>query len=209
MKRILVVSFALVLLSGISAMADPVKVGDIVSFVRGPGTGSGGEFILHKAGVPVFSTFCVQTAELLSLSPDFDPVRWPYSIGGITEQIVLAGSKPLDHKSAWLYTQFRQNTLPGYGGADADANALQNAIWASEGLVALAPGAATTWYDMAVAAGWQDNGDVRVINLKYSNGRLDAQDVLVLQTPVPEPLSMTLVGVGLAAAAGIRRRRIA
>lgn len=206
MKYLVAVFLALAVgLCAPAQAADPINVGDIISFVRGPGTGSGGEFIVYKGGVPVYSTFCVQIAELLSLSPIDNPTRWLYKVGNISEQIVLAGSKPLDHKSAWLYTQFRAGTLPGYDGSDAAANALQNAIWHSEGLVALQPGNATMWYNMAVAAGWTDNGLVRVINLMYPDGYAHAQDVLVI-VPIPEPLSMTLAGLGLAAVAGLRGR---
>ncbi len=206
MKRLVAVFFALALALGSPALADdPINVGDIISFVRGPGTGSGGEFIVYKNAQPVYSTFCVQIAELLSLSPISNPTQWLYKVGNISEQIVLAGSKPLDHKSAWLYTQFRLGMLPGYDGSDAAANALQNAIWHSEGLVALQPGNATLWYNMAVAAGWTDNGAVRVINLMYPDGYAHAQDVLVM-VPIPEPLSATLAALGLAAVAGLRRR---
>lgn len=213
LRKVLAAMVALALCTAASgAMAgDPLFVGDTISFVKTAGTLSGGEYLVYKNGVPLFTTFCVQTSELLSTSPASDPGRWPFVVGNISTEIVLAGAKALDYKTAYLYTQFRDGLLTDYTGSDADSNALQNAMWHAEGLAPLSPGKATIWYDEAVNAGWVNTGMVRVVNLMQTNGVSHAQDVLMITgyvppPPVPEPMSMALVTVGLGAVAGLRRR---
>ena len=119
---------------------------------------------------------------------------------------------PLDQRTAYLYTQFRNGTLANYNygpggiGDATSANLLQNAIWYFEGEGV--SGAGNLFVDAANAAvssgAWSGLGNVRVMNLFYQDGR-KAQDQL---TTVPEPSTMVLLGSGVAALC-FRRRRAA
>jgi hypothetical protein len=143
---------------------------------------------------------------------------------GSGEAVDAAGQSlcgdPLDPKTAYLYTQFARGELSGYrfGGTlaehEADAAALQNAIWYIEQEVtSLAAGKATTWVNEATNANWQDIGLVRVLNLYGYGGpginpttgalQYTAQDLLIY-VPVPVAVLLGLLGLG---AAGVKLRK--
>lgn len=192
--------------SGVSA--DPVNVSDLIYFNNREGSTDGGEFGVAwtAGGADIFRTFCMQTNETLNMTD-------PFVVANISTT-VKESNKPLDFRTAYLYTQFRNGTLSSYdytpnsAGHIASADALQKAFWWIQNEAAGDnTGQSGLWITEATNAGWTSVGDVRVINLAYVTGA-PAQDVLVLH-PVPEPISMALAGIGLATVGAIRRRRVA
>jgi hypothetical protein len=175
----------------------------------GPGTTGGGEFnlTLFDGGTPVetFITFCLQMTQYIDFTTTFSV----HSISTATDD--AAGPDTLDPQTAWLYTNMRAGTLPGYDHSTAAANALQKSFWYFEGEVTANPDLeAGNDYDFvalanaAVANGsWSGLGDVRVLNIFYPNGAR-AQDQLFL---VPEPTTLGMMGMG-AVVAMFRRRRL-
>jgi len=125
-----------------------------------------------------------------------------------------AAPDPLDAKTAYLFHQFNWGALPGYryGGTYAertsDADQLQFAMWYIEqepGYGLPAPGTkARTWYDAAVAAGWTDIGQVRVLHLTNAQGA-GLQDMIFEQ--VPEPGTLAFLSFGMMGALPFLRRR--
>lgn len=183
--------------------------------------GNGGEFTVTQltgptnaglTGYPTdlapgsFQTFCLENAE-------------PFTPGGTYSFVLNTGAvlggggasggfDALDDRTAFLYTLFRNGTLPGYdygAGRQASAADLQQAIWFIEdepggvnnGFVALANTAVApsgAWFGVGL-------GDVRVLNL-FDGSENNIQDQLTL---LPAPGSLALLGVA-GVAAGRRRR---
>lgn len=208
--------FAAVLLLATPAFADVIRL-DSTPF----SSGSGGEFkatpisgFAGLTGLPSdlssdsFQTFCLEKTE------NFSPGS---NLGFIINTAAVQGSTgsndPIDPRTAFLYTKFRQGTLAGYlygAGRQGAAGQLQAAIWfledeipavdvgsLAETLVALA--------NAAVAPGGEWDGvglgDVRALNLTNSAGGR-AQDQLTL---IPAPGTLAAIGAGLVLVG--RRRR--
>lgn len=150
-----------------------------------------------------FQTFCLEAGENVGLGQFYNVVINTGAVNGG----VPGGFDPLDERTAFLYTKFRNGSLSLYdydGNRDGSAGALQKAIWFIEGesggqnnaYVALANAAVAVggeWYGMGI-------GDVRVLNLTKSNGDR-AQDQLTI---IPAPGTALLAIGGLLVA---RRRR--
>lgn len=218
MRRSICTSLLLlcVALAPAAAMAAPISVGDSVKFTDRPGNTGGGEFLATVNGVEQFITFCLQKTEYIDFQTTF--IVSGISTGALTDPANKGGDAngfdPLSPQTAWLYTQFRANTLSGYyfSGVNhqASANALQKAIWYFEGEIANPNNSFVTLANNAVAGGWTGLGNVRVMNLSFPDGR-EAQDQLMLvpqsTTTVPEPASLALFGTGMGLLAWQLRRR--
>lgn len=206
----LVFSFLFLIPAG--ALADTIEAGDYVRFADRPGS-PGGEFLLSVYDTPggskvdQFITFCVQMTEYMDFSHVFE-VR---SISDHTDD--LPSGDPLDQRTAYLYTQFRNGSLSGYNygingsGDPTSANLLQNAIWyfEQENVGNQSSNPFVIAANNAVNNGqWSGLGNVRVLNLYYENGSR-AQDQL---TMVPEPSTLALLGSGVAALCFRRRKAI-
>ena len=170
--------------------------------------GSGGEFIVtsqgnpHLPGAHVFNTFCVETGEY------FNPgiTYWAQ----INTKSVLTNDD-LTNGVAWLYTHFRDETLPGYdfdnssNERKADAGKLQDAIWCLMSVGG--SGAGNEFFDLVVEeydwwdssyAGTDDIRTVRILNLNAESGgggRVRQDQLMMI--PVPGAVVLGVIGLGL------------
>ncbi len=153
-----------------------------------------------------FETFCLEYGEHFRPGDTYNVSLNTAAVFGGTD----GGADPIDARTAFLYTRFRQGTLAGFDYSDAGRQAssgqLQNAIWYLEEEAGGVNNAFVALANAAVAVGgeWygQGIGNVRVMNL--SNAEFEhAQDQLTL---IPLPSAAGLAGLGLGAGL-IRRRR--
>jgi len=203
------------LVVGLCGLTSATLADDLVLLEHGLFHGLGGEFKITPVsgnspgvtgkpadvGLDSLQSFCMQADELIAPGNIF---RFEINTGVPSS----AGFDPLDARTAYLYTFFRNGVLPGYDygpGRTASAIALQDALWFIEGEYLGVNNAFVAQADAAVAPGgvWEGKGigDVRVLNL-FNQDRSPAQDQLTI---VPVPGSVALMGLaGLVLA---RRRR--
>jgi hypothetical protein len=153
-----------------------------------------------------FETFCLEHQEEFRPGDTYNVTLNTAAVFGGTD----GGADPIDARTAFLYTRFRQGTLAGFdysaAGRQASSGDLQNAIWYLEEEQGGVNNQFVALANAAVAPGgaWdgQGIGNVRVMNM--SNEEFPhAQDQL---TMIPLPSAAALAGLGLGAGL-IRRRR--
>lgn len=182
----------------------------------------------YGAAPDQFISFCVETTEFIQLN------RW-YTAELNTQS--RATNQPLQSETAFLYTQFTQGTLSDYkyfdsGAGDAakvaSARALQELIWYYQDPSGFAARYGANAFDIggyflgsgahkALARQWRGEvnaaldgnlwsgiGKVRIINI-WDNA-LGRQDTLTM-IPLPAPVWLASVGLGLAGLVVMRNRR--
>src|SRR5262245_54667035 len=143
---------ALVAVIPMKAGADPISVGDVVKFSDLPGNTGGGEFKLtdvNNAAEWIIS-FCMQKTEYMNFTNNFivGSIN-TYTLTDPDDKGGVNGQDPISSQTAWLYTQFTNQTLSNYdysntatsvfANREASANALQHAFWMLESEETLDP----------------------------------------------------------------------
>lgn len=185
-------------------------------------TGLPGDVIGAGDRSQTFQTFCIETDEFVELG---DTVYH----ATVNTEAIFGGANtdqgdPIDPRTAFLYTAFRQGTLTGYSypsgpGREAAAEALQQAFWFIEGESGGANNAFVALANAAVAPGgewftqWGANsiGNVRALNivLRDANGAVIDDTVQDFLTLIPLPSAGGLAAIGLIGCGfGVRRRSI-
>lgn len=209
----------------IHADAGSIAAGDVVKFTDMAGTTGGGEFKLTDVSNSAdwIITFCLQKTEYMNFTNNF-------IVGSINDYTLtdpddkggVGGKDPLSSQTAWLYTQFTNQTLANYDYSDsgnsvfanrsASADALQHAFWGFENEETL--DMSNYFVQLALNNTPSDFGigNVAVINLylydqsKPNGIGVEAQDQITMRTAVPEPTTLALMGFGMLGV-GITRRR--
>lgn len=200
------------------ASAAPISGGDTLKLTVGVGNTGGGNFhatvLSGAASGQTFETFCLERNEYFNPGAALTVAAVSYAAvnGG------LGGGNPdlISNETAWLYTQFWNNALSGYTGNTASANSLQRAIWFLEneitptdvvgGLSYNSDATAQGWVADAIAAGWTNVHQVRVLNLKNANGSFSQDQLYITPIPEPEAYAMLLAGLGLMGFVARRRK---
>ena len=176
-----------------------------------------------------FQTFCIERGEYVAQPMDI-MVSTTWTSGSIPQWDTIAHS-PASHAiqggedvgddlnpaTAYLYTQFATGVLSDYDylsagvGRNVSAGQLQKAIWSLEGELSLAASdiQAQAWVTEATGSGWDDIGNVRILNSwvidHVGEEGYWKQDQLYL-TPVPSSVLLGILGLGVT---GLKLRRFA
>jgi len=143
-----------------------------------------------------FQSFCMESGEGFSPGSIYSFVMNSTTVPGVS-----GPADPLDARTAYLYTKFRNGTLAALGydysaaGRQASAGLLQQAIWFIEEESLGMSNAFVESANAAVAPGGEWHGvgigDVRILNLFGSDGS-NMQDQLTL---IPAPGGLGILGL--------------
>jgi len=215
---------ALVAVIPMKAGADPIAVGDVVKFSDLPGNTGGGEFKLTDVSNAAewIITFCLQKTEYMNFTNNFivGSIN-TYTLTDPNDKGGVNGMDPISSQTAWLYTQFTNQTLSNYdytntgtsvfASREASANALQHAFWGFENEETLDLNNYFVQLAMNNTPSDFGIGNVAVLNMYLYDstkpGGLgpEAQDQLTIRS-VPEPTTLALMGVGMLGMTVARRR---
>ena len=186
--------------------------------------------VAGSTATPSFQTFCIEYKEYVGSPmdivvsetwtggtqyPQWDPTN-PHDPAShaIYGGKPLLGGDDLNPATAYLYTRFATGVLSDYNygaGRNVSAGQLQRAIWSLEEEITLGVSdvQANAWVAEALASGWDDIGNVRVLNT-WGAGHINdlnyrRQDQLYL-TPVPGAVLLGMIGLSIA---GVKLRRFA
>ena len=201
---------AVVLMTGTLAMATPI--GPTVKVRQKDGiyqaeiiSGSIGNYTQGDK----FMTLCIETNERRNPHVALVEISTIAKANGMDPNKgydPMLGGDPLGAEAAWIYTEFMAGNLSSYKNKDVQ----KAARFAEEEYTSIS-GKAKEVYDLAVAASPTGIGDVRVMNILHTydhpHGKWQAGDpAQSFLVTVPEPATMTLLGVG-GVMALIRRKR--
>jgi len=204
------------------------------------GSTNGGEFLVTGQSVSgdSFISFCLEVSQTINVGTTYyvdvnlgaingganaatygASALSPYNVSSYNDVAGSLNYDPLSPATAWLYTKYRDGTLNSVAGFsygnDVSANALQSAIWFLENEVGSVSGLANTLVLAAIAAGWTDTGNVRVLNLwdtrtgfagNYSYSGAHQDQLYLIPVPEPETYAMMLAGLGILGFAARRRK---
>jgi hypothetical protein len=219
-----------------TAFSDPVWVGMQITVLKDSDLKAQGKTLQNEVGntalEQLFTSFCLERNVHTDLSTPGSVVLYEIvglsdraKSGGVGGQVPDSegGGDPISDETAWIYYMFRIGTLDSFldssPGARELGNAVQRAIWVLEDENPLSEKWSDPEADLisrlitesqnAVSNGWGNNGRVGVLNIeqKISEGEyVEAQDMLYLIS-VPEPATLSLLGLSLAGLGLASRRK--
>lgn len=179
----------------------------------------------------MYNTFCLEISESMSYGSSYyvNDISDSAVLGGTDgDGGATPGRDPISVGTAYLYYNFYMGTLAGYNFIDpttrtTSADALQIAIWYLENeITSYSTGwhnyggyyyvtdtvrdLAQSFLDAAAASGWTDIGTVRAVNIVNSYGQYRQSSLIAERVVTPEPLTVSLLGLGILGLGLMRRR---